>query len=233
MAALVPVAAETVAADPVAVDGRMFAPPETPLVLTRTVWKTLGDGKQIVVSRRYAVQFSRQETGFRLDGRLLDTAVEAPEQLAAMAAIERNQADQGPFPLRLDRAGLIRSTSSAAVDMQSRDASAAEGQAILSRTRLTSAEKGEAAAFLRQMAAIGANAAWPVDMFNPESIEQHQSRVIALPDGSEGQVEVALRVDGYHASGLPKAVERTVTTVLSGTSRVSREMWTLAPIEGP
>ena len=47
------------------------------------------------------------------------------------------------------------------------------------------------------------------------------------PDGAEGQVDIVVRVAALMPCGLPSAFEREITTVLEGTSQVSRELWTL------
>jgi len=86
-----------------------FAPPSTPLILTRTLYRDLPGGGKIVVTRQYAVQFSTDGDGYRLDGQLLDTMVQVPERLSALAEVERKRPDSGLFPAYLDRNGLIRS----------------------------------------------------------------------------------------------------------------------------
>ena len=89
-----------------------FAPPSTPLILTRTLYRDLPGGGKIVVTRQYAVHFSADGDGYRLDGQLLDTAVQVPERLSALAEVERRRPDSGLFPAYLDRQGLIRSDAS-------------------------------------------------------------------------------------------------------------------------
>jgi hypothetical protein len=87
----------------------------------------------------------------------------------------------------------------------------------------------ESGAFLNQLSAQGVPTAWPADLFNPASGERSERRRIALPGGQEGEVHVSVKVIGSQPEGLPRSVERTVTTVLAGTARTSREQWTLAP----
>lgn len=232
-AALLPVIAGQVSAQSTAVSSQPFAPPESPLVLTRTVWRTLSDGKQIVVRRRYEVQFSRDADGFRLDGRLLDAAVEAPPLLAALAELERKRGDEGMFPLLIDAAGRIReSVGTQRESPAQRDDAREQAQRLLAGTPQPPAQQQASGAFLTQVAGQGALAAWPVDLFNPASGERHERRRIALPDGQEGEVTVSVKSVEPQRLGLPRSVERTVTTVLAGTSRTSREQWTLAPING-
>lgn len=232
--ALVPVVAGQSLAQPAAIANPRFTPSDQPLVLTRTVWRNLADGKQIVVRRRYAVRFMRQGDGFLLDGRLLDTSVDAPALLAGMAELERRRGEDGLFPLRLDGAGRIRSGPGRLGQGSGPHAEAADkARAALAAVPLSPLERGESSLFLGQLAAGKALADWPADLFNPASEDQHQQRSIALPGGEQGQVEVRMRVEGHLPGGLPRAIERTVTTVLAGTARISREQWTLDPVEAP
>jgi hypothetical protein len=229
-AALLPPVAAQVAAQSAESASRPFAPPETPQVLTRTLWRSLGDGKQIIIRRRYAVQFTRQGDGYLLNGRLLDAAVEAPPYLAGMAELERKCGDEGLFPLLLDAAGRIRSDARARLEPPTlRDNARDHAQGMLAVKPLNREQKQESGVFLKALAAQGAPTAWPVDLFNPASGERSERRRIALPGGQEGEVLVSVKVDAAPAEGLRLAVERTVTTILAGTSRTSREQWTLAP----
>jgi hypothetical protein len=232
-AALLPVVAGQVSAQSTAASSQPFAPPESPQVLTRTVWRTLSDGNQIVVRRRYEVQFSRHADGFRLDGRLLDAAVEAPLLLAALAEIERKRSDEGMFPVLIDAAGRIRESVSARRGSPAqRDDARVQAQRLLAGTPQPLAEQQASGTFLAQVADHGALTAWPVDLFNPATGERHERRRIALPDGQEGEVAVSVKVTEPQQFGLPRSVERTVTTVMAGTSRTSREQWTLVPVDG-
>jgi hypothetical protein len=229
-AALLPPVAGQVSAQSTGASSQPFAPPQSPQVLTRTVWRTLADGKQIMIRRRYAVQFTRQDEGFLLDGRLLDAAVEAPPVLAAMAELERSRGDDGLFPMQLDAAGRIRgSAQPQVVASKLHDTARERAQGMLAKTPLGSQQQQESGTFLEQLAAHGAPAAWPADLFNPAAAERSERRRITLPGGQEGDLHVSIKVVGSQPEGLPLAVERTVTTVLAGTARTSREQWTLAP----
>ena len=231
-AALIPALAGRVSAESPAISEQPFSPPDAPQVLTRTVWRTLADGEQIVVRRRYAVQFARQGDGFLLDGRLLDAAVEAPAMLAPLAELERKRSDQGLFPMLLDASGRIRAESKARpIDPALHQNARAQSQSIIATTPLAPAQQRESADFLNQLATQGVPAAWPVDLFNPANAERSEHRRIVLPSGLEGEVTVSVKVVGMHSHGLPNAVERTVTTVLAGSARTSREQWTLAPVD--
>jgi len=51
-----------------------------------------------------------------------------------------------------------------------------------------------------------------------------------LADGSLGEVDVVLRVEKWLPCGMPALFERVITTDLSGTRHVSRELWSLEPL---
>lgn len=211
-----------------------FAPSSNPMVLTRTVWRTLVDGKQIVVTRRYRVSFVRHADGFVLEGQFLDASVEAPPILAGMAELERQRPDSVPFPLRLDPAGRIRygfggSDASAGVAVEA----VRRGQELIRYSGLSAQQQNESAMLLGQLALQRATVTWPADLFNPGAPEQHEHRRIALPDGQEGEIDVTLKVLAVQPDGLPEAVERTVVTELGGSQKVSRERWSFEPVALP
>lgn len=206
-AALLPVAAasELALAAPANADAR-FLPPASDLVLTRTLWRILHDGQQIVVRRRYDVRFVADGNGYRLEGHLIDATVEAPAALAAFAALERNRVDVSLFPVKIDAQGLILVDGTlpppgahAALDSLAR---AALGQASLAA--------GDRAAAGQQLGLLsgepGAIVSLPPDLFQPRPGERRERRRIALPGGAEGDVEVAIKVAASHLHSVPQSV---------------------------
>ncbi len=227
-AALVPAAIGVAQADPATQPAvAPFAPPATQLIMTRTLVRTLIDGKQVVVTRRYAIRFTREGDGFRLDGEQIGAEVAAPPALAALAEIERTRIDKNLFPARLDAQGMIRAGGSTS-DPNTGHAAVATGNQIISAAAIPLAAKRERSTVLGHVANSAGGSAWPVFLFNPGLQERVERRKLALTGGAVGEVEVRITVQGLMPSGLPIAVERTVTTRLSGTSRISRELWTFA-----
>lgn len=206
-----------------------FSPPSTGLILTRTLWRVMHDGEQIMVRRRYDVRFVADGSGYRLDGTLIDATVEAPASLALLADLERKRPDSGMFPVRIDASGTILSDSTAP-DTAHHGAAAAVAQSLVSKAPIAGADKREAGQQIAQITAgQGAIGNLPPDLFRPQPGERRERRTIALPGGMAGEVEVAIKVSGVQSDGLPQVVERVVTTMLAGTTRVSREVWTLDP----
>ena len=219
------------AAEPLAAanaPGGRFIPPQTPLVLSRTVIRELIDGKQIIARRRYAVRFSPDGAGFRLDGELIDVSVDAPPILARLAELERTRPDRGLFPIRLDARGIIASEDSGQrVDDATRAKVGKEANALIASSSAPESVKREEMGHVASMLASHQPSIWPSDLFIARPGERHAHRVIGLPGGSEGEIDVVLRVEGLQSCGLPQQVERVVTTVTGGTRQVSREVWTM------
>lgn len=206
-----------------------FAPPDTELVLTRTVHRSLTGGKELLARRRYAVRIVAEGAGYRVDGRLIDCAVEAPPALQAIAELERQRPDNGLFPLRLDARGrIVEAPAVVSADASRRGAALVALR--VSNSALNPAEKAQAAMFIAAIAARGTDGPeWPRDLFRPAPGHHSEVRRLALPDGSEGTVTVSTAVRTSPANGLLEAIERVVVTDMGGDRRESREEWLLTP----
>jgi hypothetical protein len=197
------------------------------LTLTRTVYRSLSDGKEIVVTRRYAIRFSPVADGFRLDGEFIGAEVDAPPALAGLAEIERRRVDTGLFPARLDSHGLIRSMGGA-IDAETKQKTVDTAGLLLAKVPMSGEAKRERVALVTQLTNSSVPSAWPRFLFNPGSGERIDTRKVPLPDGSQGEVEVRVYAEGLMPGGMAHKVERVITTRLEGTTRVSREVWTLS-----
>lgn len=200
-----------------------FSPPlERPMLLSRTLVRELADGKAIVATRRYRVAFHRTEAGWRIEGALVASEIEAPPPLAALAAIERGRPDDGLFPILLDSAGRIVPRPAPASASEAVERALAAGRAAGADPRFL--------AEIQSAAAVGGGMTrWPDTLFLPGAEHREEAQDIALPDGRAGTVRVAL--DRASTAGAPtmSRAERTVTTELAGTRRVARETWSLDP----
>lgn len=206
---------------------RQFVPPSSGLILTRTVYRTLADGKQIVVSRRYAIRFTPDAGGYRLDGEQIGVEVDVPQVLTGMAEIERKRVDKSLFPTWLDSRGIVRGQSGAG-DPETRKLVFGQARLALDGASAPGAAKVERTAMLNQLNNASALSSWPSDLYNPGSGERVNKRKVPLPDGSEGEVEVRVHAEGLMPGGMAQKVERVVTTRLEGTTRISREVWLLS-----
>ncbi len=206
-----------------------FTAPTGPVMVSRTLIRTLPDGKEIRTTRRYRVWFRPDSEGFRIDGELADVKVEVPPVLERLAAIERARTDPGPFPVRLDSAGRILPGPAAPGD-GARMRAAALGQDMLDQSTLAPEARGQASVMLQQVSiAASGQTAWPADLFNPAEAERREHRALALPGGQQGSVEIVVMASGRSPGRLPGQVERLVVTELDGTRRTSREVWTFEP----
>ena len=206
-----------------------FSPPDVPLILTRTVWRSLVDGKEIVSRKRYAVRIVADGGGFKVTGALFESTVEAPPAVAALAEMERRRSDPALLPIRLDADGRIL-PEPAALDPAARQPGARVAQRLVRSSNIAGADKDQADSLIDQIAKAGGIAQWPSDLFNPSRQSQHEQRQVALPGGNEGAIDVSITVHGQRQGGqwqggLPTTVERTVVTELDGTRKVSREQW--------
>lgn len=205
-----------------------FAPPLGPMVLTRTVWRGLHDGKAIEVTRSYAVTIRADGDGYLVDGRLIDTAVDAPAAVAVLAELERKRVETDVFPFRLDRAGRIVPGPTPAPADHRPTARAAAG--LVGAAPLPAQVRQQTRAVLDEV--IGAartGTAWPADLFNPVAARGEQTREVQLPGGAIGRIAVSISVDRHGAGHVPRSFERTVTTSLGGTDSTTRETWTMGP----
>lgn len=206
-----------------------FRPPSEPLILIRSVYRPLADGNEIIVTRRYRIQFTPEGQDFRLDGELVGTDVSAPSDLAALAEIERNRPDRGLFPAMLGPDGMIRGQLAGVTDPNTRRIAFDSAKAMIAKAPISRESKAESSQYLGEIAKPSTGTAWPRFLFNPGQAEHREAREVALPDGSTGQIEVRVRAEGLMPGGLARRVERTITTRLAGTERTTREVWTLAP----
>ena len=212
---------------------RAFSPPLVPMVLSRTVIRELADGKQIVVKRSYRVQFVAADGGYMLSGAPIAVSVDVPPVLAQLGELERRRSDAGPFPIKVDSQGLIHTDPiGSEADATDRQAAQRTAAGLIEGTSFADGTKRDAVQLLGNMAADPRTSPWPTDLFVARDGERRLHRSVALADGSQGEIEVLLRIDKWLPCGMPALFERVITTKLAGTQRVSREVWTLEPIVG-
>lgn len=209
-----------------------FTPPEGPVLISRTVVRSLFDGKEVRATRRYLVWFRPDPAGWRVEGELREVIVDVPSSLEQFAGLERNRIEPGFFPILLDPAGRLKPRS----DSPAGDGSSAKAYALaemmIAGALISPNARNQANTMLGQVVMAGnCGTAWPEDLFNPARAEMTERREIALPDGSRGSINIAIRAEGLVPGSLPARVERTVLTDLSGTKRTSREIWTFERVK--
>lgn len=221
-----------IAAPAQAVGVGQFLPPQDPVMISRTVVRSLVDGKEVRATRRYLVRFRNQPDGWLLEGQLHDVVVEAPPSLEMFAGVERDRIEPELFPIKLDRAGRMVVHPGPPLDDASRTRAVALGEMMIAGALVSANTRNQANAMLTQVMMAGSGGtAWPTDLFNPASPETLETRDIALPDGNRGSIKVRIRSDGAVGGTIPARVERTVQTELSGTRRTSQEIWTFERVK--
>ena len=199
-----------------------LAPPtDRPLLLSRTLTRELPGGKAIVATRRYRIVFARTASGWRIDGTLVASEIAAPPALAALAELERTRPDDGLFPIALDAAGRIVSASGGAQGRTQVERAIVAVRAKLPGEPLPGVAAGSAGALTR----------WPETLFLPVETRAANEQRFPLPDGSEGKITVTLASAAAEALATMGRAERTVTTEVGGTRRISRESWSLSALE--
>ncbi|MCW1401406.1 hypothetical protein OKA06_03315 [Novosphingobium sp. MW5] len=214
----------------VASDARTFTPPEGPLILTRELRRALGRTAEIITRRSYEIRFVPDGAGWRVDGKLVDSEVDAPAELAALAALEKARKDDGLFPLKLDAQGRIveqRAPSDAAATLKARELA----NQTVEKIDMVSADKTVAKQMIQRIAAQsqGAPGSWPVDLFRPAERSRVDVREIPLPDGKQGRITVTMQASP-NESGQLKQLDRRIVTEIDGTSRLSVESWSMSEV---
>lgn len=228
VSALMPMAAHSQAGVVAsAASSTVFTAADKPLILTRTVRRSLPGGREIVATRSYSVRITRNSAGFTVIGELADSQVQAPEQLAALAAIEKSRPDPGMFPIELDARGHITSAGPAvrgqALHRAAQTVSSAVGHALPDP-----AGANQAQAFVQHVRSNGAGSQWPADLFHPAPGTRQQSSVIDTGGGAPGRVTVEIEAQASPGDGMLQRLRRVVRTELDGTERITSEEWTLS-----
>ena len=210
-----------------------FSPPRSPMVLSRTVIRELSGGLQVVVQRRFRVQFVPDGDGFRVTGTPLGVSVAVPPMLARLGELERQRSDLGPFPIMVDGQGLIQSDAARGdADPRARKDGQQAARGLIDTAAMPDMRKREGEQLLDQLAIDPRTSPWPADLFVASNGERRQHRSVALAGGEQGEIDVLLKVGQLLPCGMPASFERVITTQLAGTRRVSRELWSLGPATG-
>ena len=201
-------------------------------MISRTVVRSLIDGKEVRATRRYLVWFEREGDGWRIDGELRDVTVEVPPVLEPFAELERNRVEPGFFPIQLDSAGRMKTRLGPPIGDSSRAQAVALGEMMIAGALTSTSARNQATTMLTQVVMAGnGGTAWPIDIFNPVRPDTLETRDIALPDGSRGSIKIAIQAQVIANGSVPTRVERTVETELSGSTRRSHEIWTIEPVK--
>ena len=197
--------------------------------LERILSRQLARGAAIVVTRRWRIRFAREGRGMAVSGEQIFADVTAPAALAALAAIERSRSATEVFPVALDDAGLILSSSGqdGAVTLVR---ALETGRALLRSLPLDAVDHQDAQRFMAELAGLSAGAVsrMPRDLFFPQPGRDTATRDIALPGGGTGSIVVVSSASAAADTGLLTASVRQIVTRLQGIERNASERWSLS-----
>lgn len=206
-----------------------FAPPQAPMRFTRRLERGLPDGNRMIVSRGFAVRFAPVAGGgWSVTGEQADVAVDFPERIAALAALERQRKETGLFPLRLDAAGRIVG-GAAPQPSRELDEAVAIVKRELDKHDFSPGDRAQLDAFVRAVHDAGAHmaTALPGDLFAPADDATRAERALALPGGEQGTILVTFTAVTDPVTGLMRQAQRDIVTTIADDSRRTREDWTL------
>ncbi len=206
-----------------------ITPPPRPMVYTRRLERTLVGDARIIVERRFAIRFTRAQAGYIVEGEQTAVSVETPEQLAALAQMERERVEIGIFPLELDQRGWIRSGVTADEEPEIEAAMRYVALAV------ATLERGEDQLrsmrdFVAAVHQAGSNivSSLPTDLFAPAQDTRTDQRAFDLPVGGQGVVRTHFTASRDPATGLMASARREVITTIAQDERRTTEIFTLA-----
>ena len=207
-----------------------FAPPPTPLLYSRTLVRTLGDGAQVLVRRDFSIRFARHSEGFRIDGSQVAAEVQMPESLSQLAKIERERREENLFPIQLDSSGQIRGGPEYK-PAEHIDRAVAVVEQRVSGGNFDEEDRQAISGMLQAAHRQGESlvSALPGDLFSPSAASKRDVRDIPLPGGTTGSLEVLFEARVDPKTGLLQQAERRIVTRLSDSERVTSETWAIGP----
>ncbi|WP_296721842.1 hypothetical protein [Erythrobacter sp.] len=202
---------------------------EGPMLLERELVRELSDGAAITVRRGWEIGFARQARGILVSGAQVSASVDAPPNLAQLAAIEQRRSTQGMFPILLSETGLILASGPAPTAPADLSAALRSAEAVIARLTRSGPRRDSLMRYLAEVHRAGSSEfeIMPADLFFPAATPVRQVEAIALPDGIAGEFALL-----WEARAAPDARwlaegERQVITRIDGLERRSRELWKL------
>ncbi len=207
------------------------APPDTPMLFTDRVRRDLIGDAALITERLYELKFVPLAQGYRVEGTQISSTIDAPPELAPLAEVWRKTPQSRYFPFEIDRNGLVVPASGPAPG-GALDLSEAidTGLNLLRAGGSSEAELADAQAFFLwlQQAANQIGSDVPRDLFVPPPEMQQASRVIELPGGTSGTIEVSFLGSLCPETGLMRDAQRQIVTRVEGTSQRTVDSWALA-----
>ncbi|MEL6475269.1 MAG: hypothetical protein AAFQ21_14405 [Pseudomonadota bacterium] len=205
--------------------------PMEPMRLTRKLSRGLRDGKAVIVTRQWRVQFSQESRGVSVTGEQTAVSVDAPAALAQLADIEEQRSTAGMFPILLSSDGFImaagENTSQASIDAALKTA-----EEVMVARGIAQASAAEQRQVMAQLQAAGSSFLdqIPGDLFYPSTTPVREVRRVPLGEGLFGEFEVSWEASVQAEAGLLEEARREVITRIGESERRSSEDWRLEPV---
>ena len=174
--------------------------------------------------------YSRQRApagqGWRVEGRRLANEISGPPAAAPLMAIARADPESGRLPLRLDAQGRIADPPPP-IDPHTLALIHAGVLRHLAQAHMTEIQRNASQALIAHVMAQQTETPWPPMLFRPAAGTRHEARTVptGMGPGTLARTEV-VQVDG---AGWLRSLDITLVTQVGGTTRRSRELWTMAP----
>lgn len=208
--------------------------PRGPMRLTRRLERGMSRGAQLVVTREWTVQFTRQGAGIAVSGRQISAKVDAPDVVAAIAKIEEQRSTDGMFPILLSETGAIVAAGDYVAEQD--EAKALQTAKDLIETHAISA--ATKADQLRALSILQSSFSslldqLPSDLFFPVSEPVKRVQTMDLSDGMTGEFELIYHAQGSEQGDWLKHAQREVITRIGDSERRSREVWSMRSEQSP
>lgn len=202
--------------------------PHGACALTRRLSRGLRDGNAIVVTRSWRVTFNEQARGMAVAGEQISASVEAPPQLELLAKIEEERSTEGMFPILLGPDGTIMAAGQN-TSRSSFDAAVETAQSLLQKGGFGEQRVQQQGAYMAQLQEAGSSILdqLPGDLFYPSSKPFHETKAVALPDGTKGAFELKWIASTQEGTRLLRTARREVITRIGQSERQSSEEWSL------
>lgn len=208
-----------------------FAPPHVPMLFKSRIWHDLGNDVALITQRTFEVRFTPVSEGYRLEGTQVASEIDAPEELAPLAEIWRRTPLTTLFPFSVDIDGFVIPNSGpnpAPVPDLSESIDVALDMLRKDGTSETAINDAQSFFQWLQKAANEIGSDVPRDLMVPPAELQKASKVVELPGGTSGTIEISFLGTTWPDFGLLRDAERHIVTRVEGTSQRSRDNWALA-----
>jgi len=209
----------------------MLEIPANWMTLRRIIERELGDGRTLAVTRDWRVAFARDGMGAQISGEQIAVDVDAPEKLAALAAIERSRSTDAMFPIALSAEGLIQSAGRY-TETDDIEAAVREAGAILEQRGFPPDEAARRLRYIAQLEHASGSLLnqLPPDLCFPRNQSVTTVRPVQLPDGVEGAFEMTYTAKTAPGQPWLESSERKVVTRVGSEERLLREIWMLTAV---